>query len=65
MNTYAVVGLGYVGLGLATAFAQKNPTLGYDIDERRIQELREGRDRNDLIDEATLKHSNNNLYQSS
>ena len=40
----AVVGLGYVGLPLAVEFGKHFPTLGYDINARRIEELREGRD---------------------
>ena len=41
----AVVGLGYVGLPLAVAFGKRYPTLGFDIQQRRISELRDGRDR--------------------
>ena len=40
----AVVGLGYVGLPLAVAFGESFDTLGFDINSRRIAELREGRD---------------------
>jgi len=40
----AVIGLGYVGLPLAVEFGRKRPTLGFDIDARRIAELRAGRD---------------------
>jgi len=40
-----VVGLGYVGLPLAVAFGKRYPTLGFDIDRRRIEELRAGTDR--------------------
>ncbi len=40
----AVVGLGYVGLPLAVAFGEQFETLGFDIDRRRIAELREGKD---------------------
>ena len=40
----AIVGLGYVGLPLAVAFAQKYSVVGIDINERRIKELLEGRD---------------------
>ena len=35
----AVVGLGYVGLPLAAAFAREFPTLGFDIDAARIREV--------------------------
>lgn len=40
----AVLGLGYVGLPLAAAFGRELPTLGYDINQGRIAELREHRD---------------------
>lgn len=40
----AVVGLGYVGLPLAVAFGKKIPVVGYDINTRRVDELRAGRD---------------------
>tara|TARA_R100000306_G_scaffold62494_2_gene71182 strand:- start:29246 stop:30517 length:1272 start_codon:yes stop_codon:yes gene_type:complete len=39
-----IVGLGYVGLPLAVEFGKKYPTLGFDINKRRIQELRGGED---------------------
>lgn len=41
----AVLGLGYVGLPLAAAFGRLEATVGFDIDEGRIAELREGHDR--------------------
>ena len=42
----AVVGLGYVGLPVAVAFAEKFPgTVGFDVDARRVDELRRGFDR--------------------
>jgi len=40
----AVVGLGYVGLPLALAFADKFPVVGFDINERRVLELQNGND---------------------
>ncbi|MFW7340464.1 Vi polysaccharide biosynthesis UDP-N-acetylglucosamine C-6 dehydrogenase TviB [Pollutimonas sp. H1-120] len=40
----AVVGLGYVGLPLAVEFGKKRSVLGFDINARRIAELKEGRD---------------------
>lgn len=43
-NKIAVIGLGYVGLPLAVAFAEKYPVIGLDINKRRIQELAECRD---------------------
>ncbi len=41
----AIVGLGYVGLPLAVELGRKFPTLGFDVDSARIEELREGKDR--------------------
>ncbi len=41
----AVIGLGYVGLPLALEFAKKFPgTVGFDIDQHRVDQLRSGRD---------------------
>lgn len=40
----AIIGLGYVGLPLARLFATKYPTVGFDINEERVKELRSGVD---------------------
>jgi UDP-N-acetyl-D-glucosamine/UDP-N-acetyl-D-galactosamine dehydrogenase len=40
----AIIGLGYVGLPLAAEFGRHRPVLGFDIDERRIADLRRGHD---------------------
>lgn len=40
----AVVGLGYVGLPLAVEFGHKRPVVGFDINQRRIDELKNGND---------------------
>jgi UDP-N-acetyl-D-galactosamine dehydrogenase len=40
----AVIGLGYVGLPVAIAFGRKLPTIGFDIRQRRVDELRKGHD---------------------
>ncbi len=40
----AVIGLGYVGLPLARLFATKYPVVGFDINQKRIAELRSGTD---------------------
>jgi UDP-N-acetyl-D-glucosamine/UDP-N-acetyl-D-galactosamine dehydrogenase len=53
----SVVGLGYVGLPVAAAFARAGvPVIGYDIDERRITELSAGRDRTGEVDPDDLRH---------
>ncbi|MET0290439.1 MAG: nucleotide sugar dehydrogenase [Pseudoxanthomonas sp.] len=40
----AVIGLGYVGLPLAATFGKRFDTLGFDINQRRVAELREHHD---------------------
>ena len=53
-----VVGLGYVGLPVALAFARKyEDVVGFDISERRIDELKQGVDRTHEVDPAELKRS--------
>ncbi|HZW78487.1 MAG TPA: nucleotide sugar dehydrogenase [Flavobacteriaceae bacterium] len=42
--TIAVIGLGYVGLPLAAAFAHQYRVLGFDINAKRIKELQQGED---------------------
>lgn len=50
----AVIGLGYVGLPLATAFGKYLPVVGYDINESRITELIGGFDRTLEVAESEL-----------
>ncbi|HET6471286.1 MAG TPA: Vi polysaccharide biosynthesis UDP-N-acetylglucosamine C-6 dehydrogenase TviB [Pseudomonadales bacterium] len=40
----AIVGLGYVGLPLAVEFGRRYPTIGFDINQARVNELRHRRD---------------------
>lgn len=52
----AVVGLGYVGLPVAVAFAARGfDTVGFDIDHARVQELSQGRDRTASVSGDDLK----------
>lgn len=44
-STVAVVGLGYVGLPLAVAFARHFKVIGFDVNEARVESLRAGTDR--------------------
>ncbi len=54
----AVIGLGYVGLPVALAFAAEFPgTVGFDIDGARIASLREGSDWTDEIQTDELKRA--------
>ena len=49
-----IIGLGYVGLPLAVEFGKKYPVLGFDINQRRVDELDAGHD-------ATLEVSDTEL----
>ena len=39
-----IIGLGYVGLPLAVEFGKKRKVVGFDINQKRIDELRDGND---------------------
>ncbi|MGN6496920.1 MAG: nucleotide sugar dehydrogenase [Tsuneonella sp.] len=57
-ETIAVIGLGYVGLPVAVALAEKfGDVRGFDISQRRVSSLREGRDWTGEIDDARLAAS--------
>ena len=60
--TIAVIGLGYVGLPLAVSFADKFEVIGYDIDQRRIDELQSGRDRTLEVPEVELQAASRLRY---
>lgn len=51
----AVIGLGYVGLPLALAFSKKFKVIGYDINDKRVQELKNGHDKTLEVDDDDLK----------
>ena len=50
----AVIGLGYVGLPLAAEFGRVLPTLGFDIDAQRVEELNRGHDRTREVEPEEL-----------
>jgi UDP-N-acetyl-D-galactosamine dehydrogenase len=50
-----IIGLGYVGLPLAVAFAEKYPVVGFDINQNRVNELLEGVDNTLEIESNQLK----------
>lgn len=52
----AIIGLGYVGLPLAVEFAKKYPVVGFDIKEKRVEDLRVGND-------CTLETSSDELQE--
>ena len=55
----AVVGQGYVCLPLAVEFGKKYPTVGFDINESRISELRNGKDSTLEVEPSELVNSKN------
>lgn len=54
----AVIGLGYVGLPLAVEFGKYRPVIGFDINEKRVQELRDGLDITLEVSSDELKMAN-------
>ncbi len=53
-NNIAIIGLGYVGLPLAHAFAEKYEVVGFDINQSRVDELNAGYDRTLELTEMQL-----------
>ncbi|MCF1421381.1 nucleotide sugar dehydrogenase [Mangrovimonas futianensis] len=51
----AVIGLGYVGLPLAVEFGKTYPTVGFDINQKRVAELRSGTDHTLEVSDGELK----------
>ena len=50
----AIIGLGYVGLPLAVEFAKKYPTIGFDINTSRVDELMAGHDHTLEVEDTDL-----------
>ncbi|HVW30319.1 MAG TPA: nucleotide sugar dehydrogenase [Polyangiaceae bacterium] len=58
----AVIGLGYVGLPIAVAFARRFPgTIGFDISARRVESLRRGVDATREVPEEDLRGTTLNI----
>jgi UDP-N-acetyl-D-galactosamine dehydrogenase len=53
--TMAVIGLGYVGLPIALAFARKIKVIGFDINEKRVELMKKGIDPSDELSKADFK----------
>jgi len=54
-RTISVVGLGYVGLPVAVAFGKVGKTIGFDNNQLRIKELRDGYDRTGEVAKEDLR----------
>ena len=61
-NKIALIGLGYVGLPLAVEFGKIIETIGYDVDESRIEELRVGKDRTLEVEAGDLEQATKLSY---
>lgn len=58
-NKIAIIGLGYVGLPLAVSFGKKTPTVGFDINEHRVEQLKAGIDSTLEVDSEELSQASN------
>ncbi|MCU4550038.1 Vi polysaccharide biosynthesis UDP-N-acetylglucosamine C-6 dehydrogenase TviB [Acinetobacter pittii] len=58
----AIIGLGYVGLPLAVEFGKKVPVLGFDIYQKRINELKDGLDHTLEVSSEELKKATQLSY---
>lgn len=63
--TIAIVGLGYVGLPLAVAFAKKYAVIGFDINETRVKDLQNGKDNTLECSEEEIQNAGNLLFTAS
>ena len=60
----SIIGLGYVGLPLAVEFGKKFATIGFDIDQKRIEELEAGTDRTLEVSDEELKEATSLSFNS-
>lgn len=59
MEKIAVIGLGYVGLPLAVEFGKLLPVLGFDIRRSRVEELQNGHDSANEVEDKYLTQAKN------
>ena len=56
--TIGIIGLGYVGLPLALEFGKRYKTIGYDLNDNRIAELKSGTDRTKEAERDDFRQAN-------
>jgi UDP-N-acetyl-D-galactosamine dehydrogenase len=61
-QTIAIIGLGYVGLPLAVEFGKKRAVIGFDINQKRIDELSSGADHTLEVTPEELTHATHLVY---
>ena len=59
----AIIGLGYVGLPLAVEFGKKFMTLGFDINLKRIKELKKILTQKNMFSEFYIKNKNEAIFE--
>lgn len=64
MRKISVIGLGYVGLPVAVEFGKASEVIGFDINSRRIDELKKGFDRNNEVSKEELSSTKINYTSS-
>jgi len=64
-NKLGIIGLGYVGLPLAVEFGKKIKTIGFDINEHRVQELKRSEDSTLEVEPEELKLATQLSYTTS
>ncbi|HEV8512861.1 MAG TPA: nucleotide sugar dehydrogenase [Cyclobacteriaceae bacterium] len=64
MERIGIIGLGYVGLPLAVEFGKIIETIGFDINQSRIEELKKGIDRTLEVDNEELKSAKHLSFSS-
>lgn len=63
MNTrICVIGLGYVGLPLSIELAKEFHVIGYDVDQKKIDDLNNGIDANNEVSEKSFNEVKKNLF---
>jgi UDP-N-acetyl-D-galactosamine dehydrogenase len=55
MARIAVIGMGYVGLNIAAGFGRREEVIGFDVDEKRIEQLKAHHDRYNSVPSDQLK----------
>lgn len=58
----AIIGLGYVGLPLAVEFGKKTSVVGFDIHQKRVEELKSGQDHTLEVSPVELKRATRLSY---
>ncbi|MCA9572562.1 MAG: hypothetical protein KC656_32200, partial [Myxococcales bacterium] len=57
VSTVAVIGLGYVGLPVALAFAKKYRVIGFDVNADRVEMMKQGIDPSEELEASAFENS--------